>query len=115
MVELELNLAVKILIWVLVNGGAGAAAFAVWMKLEKYSERAKAIPGEIKRWLVLALGAVVSLGAYVELVWYELILLPTTPQSWVNTIVAIVGMSYIASQKLHARLYLSRRKRKARV
>ena len=112
MLDLDLDLTAKILVWIIAGGGSGALAFVLWNKVEKYFPVTQALTGELKRWIVLIVGAVLAVLAFLCLAWFGLVTLPITPQLWANTIVALIGMSYVASQQLHARLRLTNRNKK---
>lgn len=114
MLDLDMSLTAKILIWLITGGGAGVVAFWIWDKIEKASEKARGFGGCIKRWVILGIGAIISVLAFLCLAWFGLVALPSSPQAWVNTIIAVVGLAYVSSQQAHGGFVLAKRKKDGR-
>jgi len=111
MLDLDLGLLPRFLVWIVTLGGAGFLAFWVWEHwVEMLWPKAKELVAWAKRWLVLAIASVLSIGAYFLLLWLGLEKVPATPQDWLTTLFAVIATTYLSSQQFHGHLALSKPK-----
>lgn len=104
MLDLEQDLLVTFLVQAINGGGAGLLAFLLWQKIVQWAPSVKKWPADVVRTSVLGTCAVLAVGAFLVLGWLGVIVYPTTPQSWLTTLVAVVGAAFYSSQQLHARV-----------
>jgi len=60
-------------------------------------------PPEVTRYLTMVLSVLVSLTAYGVALAFTFVLNPGTVEGWLNLIIQLFGITYAASQVLHAR------------
>ncbi len=94
-----------IITWVLVDGGAGLAAFWLIGAIKPL----EALEPEPKRYVSLALATLFALAAYGVAVAAGLKPLPGDFWAWVNAIIANVGPVLLWSQGIHGARVLSRK------
>ena len=86
----------KQILFYLIGPGAGVVTF--WL-MDRYAP--DGWTSEIKRYVALALAAVLAMGAYAASVGLTYLPQPETVQSWIEALFAVAGVSIGLSQGIH--------------
>lgn len=92
----------EFLVWLLSGAGSGAVAYAIMQFLEGKVD----LSAEVKRYLSLAIAAVVAVGAFMATVGLGYEAQPETVRAWIEAIFSVIAVAIGLSQAIHGLLKL---------
>jgi hypothetical protein len=104
--NIDFTLLKEILIWIVTGGGAGTLAFFL---IDRVPVLAR-LGSERKRYVSLALAAILAMGATIGAIALGYTPQPGDVKGWIETLFAVAFVAVSASQVIHGRVSLRRRR-----
>ena len=91
----------EVLIWLVMGGGSGVAAYALWAFLEKEIPDLAEIPARYERFICLGISVVIGVAGFFAQAAMTYRPWPTESIEWIEQIFSVVALAVIAAQAIH--------------